>query len=452
MTKDMTAGKPLRLILAFFFPMLMGNLFQQFYNMADTIIVGQFVGVKALAAVGSTGSLNFLVIGFVLGICSGFSIPIAQYFGAGDHRNMRHCLANAAYLAAGITVVLTTVVMLTTRQILELLQTPDDIFSDAYSYIIIIFAGIFAIMFYNLLACVSRALGDSRTPLYFLIIASVLNVALDLIFIIIFNLGAAGAAYATVISQMVSGLLCFFYMRKKFTILHMNRDELRLDPRMMSHLLFMGLPMGLQFSITAVGGLIVQAAVNSFGSGVVAAVTAANKVQLIVTQPMETMGITMATYCGQNLGARKIARVETGVRQSLILSVCYCVFACIAMFLAGNFLSQLFISGSETQILAQVSQYLRTCSLFFPLLGILFILRNSLQGLGYALPAMAAGVFELVARTLVAFCLVGAFQFNAICFSNPVAWVFADILLVPVFIAKLKELHCLHPPEAQSSL
>lgn len=215
MTKDMTRGKPLPLILAFFFPMLMGNLFQQFYNLADSIIVGRFVGVGALAAVGSTGSLNFLVIGFVLGACSGFGIPMAQYFGAGDMHNMRRCIANAVYLAAGISVVLTTAVVLSTRQVLALLGTPADIFDDAYSYIIIIFAGIPAIMFYNLLASISRALGDSKTPLYFLIIASVLNVGLDLIFIIFFHMGAAGAAYATVIAQVVSGLLCFFYMRKK---------------------------------------------------------------------------------------------------------------------------------------------------------------------------------------------------------------------------------------------
>ena len=447
MTKDMTEGKPLRLILSFFFPLLMGNLFQQFYNLADSIIVGRFVGVSALAAVGSTGSLSFLVIGFVLGICSGFGIPMAQYFGAGDLRSMRHCIANAVYLSGIVTVVLTTAVMLTTRQILTLLRTPADIFEQAYSYIIVIFAGIFAIMFYNLLASISRALGDSKTPLYFLVIASILNVVLDLVFIINFHMGAEGAAYATVIAQVVSGLLCLIYMSKKFTVLHMNRDELQPNMQMMGHLLYMGLPMALQFSITAVGSLVMQVAVNSFGSGVVAAVTASNKVQMIITQPLETMGITMATYCGQNLGAKKIHRIEAGVKQSLVASLIYCVFACGVVFIAGTLIAQLFIHKEETQILAQVSQYMRICSLFFPCLATLFILRNSLQGLGFAVSAMLAGVSEMIARIIVAFCLVGAFGFNAICFSNPAAWSFAVVILVPMYLSKIKKLRYIHPNE-----
>ena len=212
MIKDMTQGSPLKLILMFCAPLMLGSLFQQFYNMADTIIVGRFVGVTALAGVGSTGSLNFLVIGFVQGICSGFSIPVAQFFGAGDHTNMRRCVANAAYLSVVITAIVTTATLLLTGPVLHLMQTPDDIFADAYGYIFIVFAGIPATMLYNLLSGILRALGDSKTPLYFLLFSSVVNIGLDLFLICVWQMGARGAAWATVISQGLSGLLCFVYI------------------------------------------------------------------------------------------------------------------------------------------------------------------------------------------------------------------------------------------------
>ena len=319
MVKDMTYGSPTRLIVNFSIPIVIGNLFQQLYNMVDSIIVGQCIGVDALAAVGATGSLNFLVIGFVLGMCSGFCIPVAQSFGAGDYKRMRRCVMNAYYLSILITVTLTTLTVLLTRPILELMQTPANIIDDAYRYIVVIFGGIFSVLFYNLFSGIWRALGDSRTPLYFLILASLLNVVLDLVFILNFSWGVAGAAYATVISQAVSAALCFVYMRRKLPILAASRDECKIDFRIMGRLLYMGLPMALQFSITAIGSIILQSAVNALGSSVVAAVTAAGKVQMIVTQPMETLGLTMATFCGQNLGAGRIDRVTVGVGNCLLI-------------------------------------------------------------------------------------------------------------------------------------
>ena len=436
MVKDMTYGSPTRLIVNFSIPIVIGNLFQQLYNMVDSIIVGQCIGVDALAAVGATGSLNFLVIGFVLGMCSGFCIPVAQSFGAGDYKRMRRCVMNAYYLSILITVTLTTLTVLLTRPILELMQTPANIIDDAYRYIVVIFGGIFSVLFYNLFSGIWRALGDSRTPLYFLILASLLNVVLDLVFI--------------VMSQAVSAALCFVYMRRKLPILAASRDECKIDFRIMGRLLYMGLPMALQFSITAIGSIILQSAVNALGSSVVAAVTAAGKVQMIVTQPMETLGLTMATFCGQNLGAGRIDRVKVGVRNSLLISMGCCVVAWAVSCFAGRFISLLFISASETMILDYIQQFLRVNALFYPMLGALLILRNSIQGLGYSVPAMSAGAFELVARALVGFLLAGLFGFGAICYANPIAWVFACIFLIPAYLIVIRRLTRVYPPQTRA--
>lgn len=450
MVKDLTTGNPLKLILLFSLPMVVGNLFQQFYNMADSIVVGQFLGVNALAAVGSTGSISFLVLGFATGTCSGLCIPVAQAFGAGDHKTMRRYVTNSVYIAAAITVLITAGTLLFTRQILVLMQTPADIFEDAYAYIIVVFAGTGALMLYNLLSGVLRALGDSKTPLYFLIVASVLNVGLDVLFIVPFRMGTAGAAYATVIAQAVSGLLCLVYIWKRFPILRMKREDWRPDAALIRRMLAMGVPMGLQFSLTAVGSILLQTAVNGLGSGIVAAVTAAGKVSLIVTQPMETIGLTMATYCGQNLGAGKIERIHRGIRTSVVLTLGYSVAACLIVALWGGEISRLFISGDDVDgILEQIRYFLIINGLFYPLLTLIFIFRNSLQGLGSGIPAMTAGIFELVGRSFVAFCLVGTFGFNAVCFANPAAWVAADLLLLPVYFVVIRRLRNQYPPQPE---
>ncbi len=450
MVKDLTTGNPLKLILLFSLPMVVGNLFQQFYNMADSIVVGQFLGVNALAAVGSTGSISFLVLGFATGTCSGLCIPVAQACGAGDHKTMRRYVTNSVYIAAAITVLITAGTLLFTRQILVLMQTPADIFEDAYAYIIVVFAGTGALMLYNLLSGVLRALGDSKTPLYFLIVASVLNVGLDVLFIVPFRMGTAGAAYATVIAQAVSGLLCLVYIWKRFPILRMKREDWRPDAALIRRMLAMGVPMGLQFSLTAVGSILLQTAVNGLGSGIVAAVTAAGKVSLIVTQPMETIGLTMATYCGQNLGAGKIERIHRGIRTSVVLTLGYSVAACLIVALWGGEISRLFISGDDVDgILEQIRYFLIINGLFYPVLTLIFIFRNSLQGLGSGIPAMTAGIFELVGRSFVAFCLVGTFGFNAVCFANPAAWVAADLLLLPVYFVVMRRLRNQYPPQPE---
>ena len=418
MVRDMTEGHPLKRILAFSAPLLLGNLFQQFYSMADSIIVGQYIGVNAFAAVGSTGSINFLILGFVQGACMGFAIPVAQEFGAGDMRAMRRCVANAAYLSVLVAIAVTALTALFTRDILRWMQTPADIFEDAYSYIFIVFAGTGATVLYNLLASVLRALGDSRTPLIYLIIASIINIALDVVLIAVVPLGVAGAAYATVASQLISGLLCLWHIKRKFLILHIEKQERKFDKELCLRLLHAGVPMGLQFSITAIGAIILQSAVNALGSSVVASISASNRVQNILTCPLETMGATMATYCSQNYGANRIDRVRQGIRQATIVTAVYSVVGLAIAYFCGRTIAQMFISAEETALLDSIRQFLTINGIFYFPLAIILVYRNSLQGLGFSNSAMLAGVFELVARSAVAWLLVGTFGFVAVCQSR----------------------------------
>lgn len=447
MVRDMTSGNPRNLILSFCLPLLAGNIFQQCYNLADTIIVGRFLGVSALAAVGATGSLNFLVLGFVNGLTSGMGIPVAQAFGGGLLSDMRKFCANAVYLCLGFTAVLTGATLLGTGGLLLLMKTPDDIFQYSYDYISILFAGIVCTMFYNLLSTILRSLGDSKTPLIFLTLASILNIVLDLVFIINFDMGVKGAALATVISQGVSAALCAVTILLRFPVLRLNRHEAGLDVLRINRLLDSGVPMALQFSITAMGSIILQSAVNSLGSIVVASVTAASKIQLLFTQPLESLGITMATFCGQNLGAGRVDRVRNGLKQSMIMGLGFAVLIGVVVSLWGANLSGLFINQDEISLVQDnLTQFLRMNAFFYIPLGLIFILRNSLQGLGYGFLPMTAGIFELVGRAAVAFLLVAPLGFQAVCLANPAAWVAADILLIPAMIVKLKELARKLPP------
>ena len=434
MTKDMTTGSPLKNIIRFCLPLMVGNLFQQFYNMADTIIVGQFVGKNALSAVGSVGPLNFMIIGTVIGLCTGFAIPIAQRFGAQDIQNLKKYVANIIYTSIVVGVIFTCVAVLFARPLLEVLNTPIELRDEAYSYIVVIFAGIGATMLYNLLASIVRALGDSKTPLYFLLFSSFLNIGLDLLLIIVFQMGVRGAAVATVISQFISGVLCFIYVKRSFPILHLTKETKALDFTFIKNLLKNGLPMALQFSITAIGSVMLQSCVNGLGADCIAAVTIGGKTQLMIVLPAETIGITMATYCGQNLGAKKFDRIEKGVHRGVALAFGYAVIGfCVARFL-GPYLSLLFIDGSETEVIALAQQYINAGSYFYLILSLLFVLRNALQGLGYSLTAMTAGVFELIARGIMGFGFVNTIGYAAACVANPVAWIAADVFLIPAYI------------------
>lgn len=434
MTKDLTSGSPLKVILLFSLPLVLGNLFQQFYALADTIIVGRFCGVSALASVGATGSVNYLILGFVIGVCNGFAIPIAQLFGARDYKDLRRHVANAAWLCMAASVVLTISTVALTRPMMQLMQTPDDIIDGAVIYIGWIFAGIPFIYLYNMVAAIMRALGDSKTPLYFLILTSALNIGLDLLFIVPFHFGVFGAALATDISQVISGVLSFIYLRRKFDVLKMEKDDLAFSKKASIRLLSIGIPMGLQCSITAIGSVIMQWAVNVLGSTAVAAVTAAGKTQSLLTVPMESVGTAMATYAGQNLGASRMDRVRQGVNSAMLIILVYGVGSALILHFTDVQIMSLFLdTAKEVDIVAMGREYLFWNSVFFVPLGALIVWRYSIQGLGFSSLAMLAGVAEMVARTAVAIVLVPVLGYFGAELSNPAAWIAACLFLYPAY-------------------
>ncbi len=444
-TKDMTVGNPVKLILSFSAPLLVGNLFQQLYSMVDAIIVGQFLGVDALAAVGTTGPLSFLVLGFVMGMTSGFSVVVAQRFGAGDYDDMRHAVAMSAVLCTALSVVVTLASVLACWPLLELMNTAENIIQQAYDYIVVIFAGTFANVLYNILSGVLRALGDSKTPLYFLIISSLLNVVLDLAFIINFHMGVAGAGYATVLSQLVSGLLCFVYMAKKFPILRFQRKDWKFQWATCRYLLKIGSPMAFQFSITAIGVITLQGAVNSFGSVTTAAFTAASKVETLTQQLMSTLATTTATFVGQNLGAGKMERIREGVRRCRQITDVSSLAMMVLVFFFWRFFISLFITGDQPQAYDDARTYLFTIMAFYIPLGWLNIYRNALQGMGEAFVPLMGGVMELVMRVVVA-AVAAPFGFWAVCFASPMAWLGADI---PLLFTYRRRIRALCPPKKE---
>lgn len=430
--KDLTSGSPFRLILGFAVPLLFGMLFQQFYSMVDTIIVGRALGSGALAAVGSTGSINFMIIGFCMGVCNGFAIPVAQMFGARDYRALRKYVTNSAWLSAIFAVVMTAATCILCRQILIWMDTPADIIDGAFSYIFIIFAGIPVIYLYNLLSAIIRSLGDSRSPLIFLGISSVLNILLDLLLVV--PMGVAGTAVATVVAQGVSGILCLFYMKKKFDILRFEKEDWKLEKRYVLRLCGMGIPMGLQYSITAIGSVVLQTAVNSLGSLAVASVTAASRISQFFCCMFDALGSTMATFAGQNIGAKKLERVDAGIRTSAIIGTVYSIFAFAVLFFFGKNISLLFVDSSETEIIRNAHQMLVVNSLFYVAVMFVNVVRFAIQGMGYSKLAILAGVCEMVARSVVGFAFVPMFGYSAVCFANPVAWIMADLFLIPAYV------------------
>lgn len=431
--KDMTTGNPGKIILNFTFPIFLGNLFQQFYNMADTIIVGKFVGTKALAAVGSTGTIMFLLLGFVLGMTAGFTVLTAQKFGAGDMKAMRQTVGSAAVLSAVVSIVLTVLSMLFMKPLLQFMHTPSDIFKDAYAYIMVICAGIFAQMLYNLLASILRALGNSKVPLYFLIFSALLNIALDLVMIPGFHLGAPGAAYATVTAQGISGILCLIYIVKKVPILHLEKEDWRPNAHILKLQFGVGFPMALQYSITAIGTMMVQTSLNLFGSTAVAAYTAATKIEMLLTQAYTALGTTMATYCAQNIGAGKVMRIRRGFRAGMVIAAVYSVFAGILIMTVGKYMTYLFLSGDVTEIMESVDIYLKCIGVFFIPLAAVNLFRNGIQGMGYGLLPMTAGIVELISRGVAAVIAAGKKSYVGVCLASPAAWVFAGLFLLAMY-------------------
>ena len=433
-SKEMTSGPCLPLIFNFTLPLLLGNMLQQTYSLIDAAIVGKFLGINALASVGASTSVVFLILGFCNGCCGGFGIPVAQKFGARDYVSMRRLVSVSLKLAGMMSVGIALITCLLCAFILRTMQTPENIFQDAYWYLLITFIGVPCTFFYNLLSSIIRALGDSKTPFWFLLFSTVLNVLLDLLCILVFHWEVAGAAIATVFSQGVSAVLCYFYMYRKFEILRMQPADKRFRPELARQLIFVGVPMGLQFSITAIGSIMLQSANNALGTACVAAFTAAMRIKMFFLCMLESLGIAMATFCGQNYGAGKPERIWTGVKAASLMMIVYVAAVAIILWGFSEKFVLLFVDPSETEIIADAALFLHISVSFFPVLGLLCILRYSIQGAGYTKLAMFSGVSEMIARILVSVVAVPLWGFWAVCFGDPTAWVFADAFLIPAFI------------------
>ena len=407
--------------------------------MVDTIIVGQYLGEEALAAVGSTGCLMFLVLGFANGIAQGFGVMISHSYGAKDYKLLKHYVALSLLLTVAISAILTTITVSGSRLLLLWMNTPENIFELANNYIQVIFAGIILTMGYNVAAGILRGIGDSKTPLYFLILSSFLNIFLDVFLIVVIPLGTAGAAYATIISQGISALLCYIYMFRKFDVLKLHRDDIYVDLVGVINILSVGIPMALNYSITAIGTMIFQSAVNVFGSGVVAAYTAASKVSNIATQTLPTLGTAMATYCAQNLGAGKVHRIFDGMKQAFFLCIVTAALAAAICTLGGRFIVSWFINNPSEEVFSYAMQYLYTISWFMLPLAWIFAYRNALQGLNQGFVPMISGIVELVSRYAVILLFAKPFGYAGVCFADPAAWVTTGVLLmVTYFLWKRK--------------
>ena len=439
----MTSGATMPLIFKFAIPLLLGNLLQQTYSLIDATIVGKFLGLNALASVGASTSVVFLILGFCNGCCCGFGIPVAQKFGARDYATMRQYVYVGLQLAAVMSVVIAIVTSLLCGPILRMMQTPSNIYEDAYAYLLVTFMGVPCTFFYNLLASIIRALGDSKTPFWFFLFSTIFNVLLDLLCILVLGWGVAGAAIATLMAQGVSAILCYWYMYQRFEILKGTATERQFQGRLARTLLGIGVPMGLQFSITAIGSMMLQSANNALGTACVAAFTAAMRIKMFFLCPLESLGIAMATFSGQNFGAGKPERVLLGIKSSFCMMLIYTVVCWFVLWYGSTTLALLFVDASEVEVLNDTRLFLRVACTFFPILGLLCILRYTIQGVGYTNLAMLSGVSEMIARALVSLYAVPAWGFVAVCFGDTTAWFAADAFLIPAFIyvyGRLKKL------------
>ncbi|MCD8352673.1 MAG: MATE family efflux transporter [Planctomycetaceae bacterium] len=449
--KDLTRGSPLKQTLLFAVPLLIGNVFQQFYNMADMIIVGRTISTTALAAIGATGAIAFLVVGFSFGLTSGFTVITAQRYGAGDTDGVRRSIATAIVLSVAVTVVVTGLSVYTAYPLFELMDTPADIIDDAYRYIVVIYAGTIATVFFNLFSGILRALGDSLTPLLFLVLACIVNIILDYVLIVYFHMGVAGAGWATIVAQAFSVILCLFYSLKRFPIMRLRRDDWRLDAGYAWKHLAIGLSMGAQMAIIAVGTIVLQIGINRLGTDSIKAFSAAVKIDQLATQPLLSLGIAVATFTAQNFGAGKYARIREGAKKCSFVAVGMSLAGCLTMILTGRWLLSLFGIGlNEPDVVREAVLYLNTTSLFYFMLGLLFVLRNLLQGMGKnVMPTAAAGA-EVVVRVVATFTFLNWWGFWGVCIVNPVAWTGAVAMLTIGYFQAARDFRRHGPPTYES--
>ena len=436
----MTQGNPLKVMLQFAFPLLIGNLLQQTYNIIDAAIVGQSLGAQALASVGASTSVQFLVLGFCMGSCTGFGIPVAKYFGAGDLKHMKNIIFNGAVLTAVIAVIITVLCTLLCPWILQILSVQSDIYANAYSYLMIIFLGLPFTLLYNYLSSILRAVGDSRTPFLFLAFSAVLNIFLDLFFILVAGWGCAGAAFATIAAQAISGILCLIVIIRRMEVLWLSKENRVVRGDSITELLQMGLPTGLQFSITAIGSMVMQSANNGLGGDYVSAFTAGAKLKQFTMCPFDAIATSVSVFCSQNYGAGKIDRIHKGLRQGIAVGVGYGLFAGLILIFAGRPLSMIFVSKDASGVLDASAKYLRCMGYFYWSLGILNVTRMVTQGLGHSGRAFFSGVMEMIARTIVSLGFVETFGYTAICFADQTAWIAACCYIAPTCLYCLKKI------------
>ena len=432
MAKDMTSGKPIKLIWNFTIPLLIGNLFQQLYNMADTFIVGRTIGVHALASVGSTGSIIFLILGFANGLTAGLAIPLAQRYGAKNYSGVKRSFYVSILISAVVAILLTILSMIFCRQILEVMQTPAEIIDGAYDYLMVIFAGIFSSMAFNLLSNIFRSIGDAKTPLYFLVIACIMNIILDVVFIAGFGMGVEGAGYATVLSQIFSALACIIYIWKKIPILRLNSKDFVAESSDVREHVRISFPMAFQSSIIAIGAIIIQITLNQLGATAVAAYTAAQKIDQVAILPMMSFGVTMATFVAQNYGAKKYDRIWRGVRDCIKLSLTFAISVGIILNLFSPIFIRAFVGVGHEEVVELGAIYFITNGTMYSLLSLLFIYRYTLQGVGKTFTPTVAGIMELCMRAFAAVVLSNLYGYTGATMANPLAWLGS---LIPLMIA-----------------
>lgn len=427
--KNMTEGAPLKLIIPFMIPLLIGNVFQQLYNIADIIIVGRTIGVNALAAVGATAPLFMMLVMLTLGMSGGFSVVTGQLFGAGDIKGVRRSAAMSLMLCTLFVIFLMAVAIIFIDPMLAAMNIPQELYADAKAYVMIIVYGLIFMMAYNMLSNILRSLGDSKTPLYFLIISTLLNIVLALVFIINFGWGVPGSALALVIAQGFSSFLCVIYIIKKIPVLHVRLSDFKWDSRFAWQHIRMGMPMAVQFSVLSLSMIIIQSICNQFGAETIAGFTSAMRIEQLALQPMISFGLAMAVYTAQNFGARKFARISRGVKKCSLLSLGFSVFAALLMYFFGQEMIGVFLDNPSPKVMAEAKQYLHLSVPFYFFLSQIFIYRNSVQGMGISLIPMLSGIVELVLRTLAALFLTVDYGYTGVCYASPIAWVGSSIFL-----------------------
>lgn len=438
-TKTLTEGTPWKQILLFSIPIFWGNIFQLLYSLVDTKIVGSTLGTEALAAVGSVSTLHTLMTGFLNGLTLGFSLITAMCFGADNMKRLKKSFAMTIGLGVLTTTVLVVALMFVLQPLLHLLNVPEEQFAMSYAYISVLIVGLFATVLYNLCANTLRAIGDSLTPLLFLILATVSNIGLDYLFILAFHMGVQGAAYATVLAQLISVVLCFIRIFRKFPVLHLQKSDFRPEKELIVEMYKSGLSMGLMSCLVSIGTIMLQSAINTFGTTVIVAHTAARKVFEIMSLPMSVLGSAMATYCGQNYGAKRFDRIRQGIRASLLIAAIWSVAVFIICHTVEGALIRFVASTTDAEVIYWGSMYLKVDMSFIVVCGVIVILRNSMQGFGDRVIPVFSSCIELAGKIIFAFVFAPMFAYWGIIWAEPVVWIAMVIPLIVKVVHTLKK-------------